>query len=236
MTRVLIVEDETRIASFLEKGLRASGFGTALAATGEEAALPRRRRPGDHPHRPRQRPRDRPRARGRGRRLRRQAVQLRGAPRPDSRPPAGRPRVRGGRAPRRLRSARPPYEARRGRRTGVRPERARIRARRGLLPPFRPGAQPRAASTTSGATTSIPARTSSTSTSATCARRSAASASLPCAGWATGSQRRAPPADTAPPRPQTGFGSAWFGSTDLRGRCDPEAVPCASHAYWSGRA
>jgi DNA-binding response OmpR family regulator len=37
MSRVLIAEDESRIASFLEKGLRANGFATAVAATGEEA-------------------------------------------------------------------------------------------------------------------------------------------------------------------------------------------------------
>jgi DNA-binding response OmpR family regulator len=39
MSRVLIAEDEARIASFLEKGLRANGFATAIAATGEEALL-----------------------------------------------------------------------------------------------------------------------------------------------------------------------------------------------------
>jgi DNA-binding response OmpR family regulator len=37
MTRLLIVEDESRISSFLEKGLRANGFATTVAATGEEA-------------------------------------------------------------------------------------------------------------------------------------------------------------------------------------------------------
>ena len=37
MTRVLIAEDEARIASFLEKGLRANGFQTEVAADGEEA-------------------------------------------------------------------------------------------------------------------------------------------------------------------------------------------------------
>ena len=36
MNRVLIVEDEVRIASFVEKGLKASGFTTSTAATGEE--------------------------------------------------------------------------------------------------------------------------------------------------------------------------------------------------------
>jgi DNA-binding response OmpR family regulator len=35
--RILIAEDEARIASFLEKGLRANGFTTELAADGEEA-------------------------------------------------------------------------------------------------------------------------------------------------------------------------------------------------------
>jgi DNA-binding response OmpR family regulator len=37
MSRILIVEDESRITSFLEKGLRANGFATAVATTGEEA-------------------------------------------------------------------------------------------------------------------------------------------------------------------------------------------------------
>jgi len=36
MNRVLIVEDEERIASFLEKGLTANGFATATAATGAD--------------------------------------------------------------------------------------------------------------------------------------------------------------------------------------------------------
>jgi two-component system, OmpR family, copper resistance phosphate regulon response regulator CusR len=36
MSRILIAEDEARIASFLEKGLRANGFTTAVAATGPE--------------------------------------------------------------------------------------------------------------------------------------------------------------------------------------------------------
>jgi two-component system copper resistance phosphate regulon response regulator CusR len=43
MSRILIAEDESRIASFLEKGLRANGFATAVAATGEEALLLARR-------------------------------------------------------------------------------------------------------------------------------------------------------------------------------------------------
>ena len=34
MSRILIVEDEERIASFLVKGLRAHGFVTEVAATG----------------------------------------------------------------------------------------------------------------------------------------------------------------------------------------------------------
>ena len=38
MTRILIAEDEPRIASFLEKGLRSNGFTTTVAATGTEAA------------------------------------------------------------------------------------------------------------------------------------------------------------------------------------------------------
>jgi len=37
MNRILIAEDEPRIASFLEKGLRASGFTTAVAADGRQA-------------------------------------------------------------------------------------------------------------------------------------------------------------------------------------------------------
>ncbi|HEX7256095.1 MAG TPA: response regulator transcription factor [Gaiellaceae bacterium] len=37
MSRILIAEDEARIASFLEKGLKANGFGTQIAADGEEA-------------------------------------------------------------------------------------------------------------------------------------------------------------------------------------------------------
>jgi two-component system, OmpR family, copper resistance phosphate regulon response regulator CusR len=37
MSRILIAEDEARIASFLEKGLRANGFATTVAADGHEA-------------------------------------------------------------------------------------------------------------------------------------------------------------------------------------------------------
>ncbi|MBR8835144.1 MAG: response regulator transcription factor [Stigonema ocellatum SAG 48.90 = DSM 106950] len=37
--RILIAEDEPRIAAFLEKGLRASGFATAVAQDGHEAVL-----------------------------------------------------------------------------------------------------------------------------------------------------------------------------------------------------
>jgi DNA-binding response OmpR family regulator len=37
VSRILIVEDEPRIASFLEKGLKANGFATAVASAGEEA-------------------------------------------------------------------------------------------------------------------------------------------------------------------------------------------------------
>jgi DNA-binding response OmpR family regulator len=37
VSRILIVEDEARIASFLEKGLKANGFATTLAADGEQA-------------------------------------------------------------------------------------------------------------------------------------------------------------------------------------------------------
>jgi len=37
MTKILIAEDEDRITSFLEKGLRANGFTTEVAPTGDEA-------------------------------------------------------------------------------------------------------------------------------------------------------------------------------------------------------
>jgi two-component system, OmpR family, copper resistance phosphate regulon response regulator CusR len=37
VTRILIAEDEERIASFLEKGLRANGFTTAVATDGHQA-------------------------------------------------------------------------------------------------------------------------------------------------------------------------------------------------------
>ena len=37
MSRILIAEDEHRIASFLEKGFAANGFATAVAATGSDA-------------------------------------------------------------------------------------------------------------------------------------------------------------------------------------------------------
>ena len=37
MSRILIVEDEARIAAFVEKGLRANGFATEVATDGEEA-------------------------------------------------------------------------------------------------------------------------------------------------------------------------------------------------------
>jgi DNA-binding response OmpR family regulator len=39
MNRILIVEDESRIADFMEKGLRKHGFRTAIATDGEEAIL-----------------------------------------------------------------------------------------------------------------------------------------------------------------------------------------------------
>ncbi|MFP5298864.1 MAG: response regulator transcription factor, partial [Actinomycetota bacterium] len=39
MKRILIAEDEPRIASFIEKGLRANGFTTSVAADGETASL-----------------------------------------------------------------------------------------------------------------------------------------------------------------------------------------------------
>ena len=44
MSRILIAEDEHRIASFLEKGLRANGFTTTIASTGPEALRLARRR------------------------------------------------------------------------------------------------------------------------------------------------------------------------------------------------
>lgn len=37
MTRILIAEDESRIASFVEKGLRAAGFSVTIAADGRDA-------------------------------------------------------------------------------------------------------------------------------------------------------------------------------------------------------
>ena len=37
MTRILIAEDEERITSFLERGLRANGFSTQAVRTGPEA-------------------------------------------------------------------------------------------------------------------------------------------------------------------------------------------------------
>jgi two-component system, OmpR family, copper resistance phosphate regulon response regulator CusR len=37
MSRILVVEDESRIASFIDKGLRANGFTTEIAADGDEA-------------------------------------------------------------------------------------------------------------------------------------------------------------------------------------------------------
>lgn len=37
MNRILIAEDEPRIASFLQKGLKANGFTTAVASNGDEA-------------------------------------------------------------------------------------------------------------------------------------------------------------------------------------------------------
>ncbi|MEO0408740.1 MAG: response regulator transcription factor, partial [Cyanobacteria bacterium P01_A01_bin.135] len=37
MTQILIVEDETRIAAFVEKGLKAEGYATATAANSDDA-------------------------------------------------------------------------------------------------------------------------------------------------------------------------------------------------------
>jgi two-component system, OmpR family, copper resistance phosphate regulon response regulator CusR len=37
MNRILIVEDESRIATFIEKGLQKNGFETAIATDGEQA-------------------------------------------------------------------------------------------------------------------------------------------------------------------------------------------------------
>ncbi len=39
MNRILIVEDESRLAAFVEKGLRKNGFSTAIATDGEQALL-----------------------------------------------------------------------------------------------------------------------------------------------------------------------------------------------------
>ncbi|MBW4618780.1 MAG: response regulator [Cyanosarcina radialis HA8281-LM2] len=39
MNRILIAEDEARIANFIEKGLRKNGFTTAIAPDGEQAVL-----------------------------------------------------------------------------------------------------------------------------------------------------------------------------------------------------
>lgn len=39
MSRILIVEDETRIASFIEKGLTANGFTTSVAHTGADGLI-----------------------------------------------------------------------------------------------------------------------------------------------------------------------------------------------------
>jgi two-component system, OmpR family, response regulator QseB len=39
MTRILIAEDEVRLASFLEKGLRSSGFTTTVVPDGAQAAI-----------------------------------------------------------------------------------------------------------------------------------------------------------------------------------------------------
>jgi DNA-binding response OmpR family regulator len=39
MTRILIAEDEARLAAFLEKGLRAGGYTTTVASNGETASL-----------------------------------------------------------------------------------------------------------------------------------------------------------------------------------------------------
>lgn len=39
MSRILIVEDEPRLASFMEKGLQKQGFNTLVATDGEQALL-----------------------------------------------------------------------------------------------------------------------------------------------------------------------------------------------------
>ena len=39
MNRILIVEDEARLASFLEKGLKANGFSTTVVGDGAAASL-----------------------------------------------------------------------------------------------------------------------------------------------------------------------------------------------------
>ncbi|CAN5570530.1 hypothetical protein BH23ACT7_BH23ACT7_24970 [soil metagenome] len=119
MSRILIAEDEPRIASFLEKGLRANGFTTSVAEDGVQAVI--RARSGDFdllildiglPGKDgfsvlrELRGAGFPlpiivltardgvaghgrRPGGRGGRLRDQAVPLRGAPRAGPRPPAG---------------------------------------------------------------------------------------------------------------------------------------------------
>ena len=54
MARILIVEDEERIASFVAKGLRADGHRTTIVADGLEGldlALSGELRPGDPRHR-----------------------------------------------------------------------------------------------------------------------------------------------------------------------------------------
>jgi DNA-binding response OmpR family regulator len=47
VTRILIVEDEERIASFVEKGLRANGFTTLVAGDGDQATVYLRTEPFD---------------------------------------------------------------------------------------------------------------------------------------------------------------------------------------------
>lgn len=39
MNQILIVEDEARLAAFVEKGLKKNGFNTVVAADGEQAIL-----------------------------------------------------------------------------------------------------------------------------------------------------------------------------------------------------
>ena len=120
VSRILIAEDEPRLASFLEKGLRAAGYTTTVCPDGLQAAAmaldddfdllvldiglpgpgrlrgaardaqPRLAPAGADPHRARRDRRHGDGARPRRRRLRHQAVRVRGAARARARPAARR--------------------------------------------------------------------------------------------------------------------------------------------------